>query len=63
MALQGKDPIHSKACPYNKVTEQVNRFKYFGYYITYGHGKVIIEKILNYNRAMRIIKPNWFRYI
>jgi hypothetical protein len=32
MAFQGKDPIHSKICIYDKVTEQGNCFKYLGYY-------------------------------
>jgi len=33
MAFHGKDPIHSEICIYNKVTEQVNCFKFLGYYI------------------------------
>jgi len=30
MASQGRDLIRSKTRMYNKVTEQIHRFKYFG---------------------------------
>jgi len=32
MVLQGKDPIHSKICLYDKVIEQVNCLKCLGYW-------------------------------
>jgi hypothetical protein len=34
MAFQGKIPIRSNICTYNKFIDQVECFKYLGYYIT-----------------------------
>jgi len=39
MFYTDKDCIRSEICIYNKVTEQINCFKYLGYYITYTNYK------------------------
>jgi hypothetical protein len=55
MAFQGKDPIYSNTCIYNKVIKQVNCFIYLCYNIKYENENVIAEKILIYNRAVGIM--------
>jgi hypothetical protein len=39
VAFHEKDPVRSGICIYIKVTEQVNCFKYLGYYITHENEK------------------------
>jgi hypothetical protein len=55
MAYQGKEPIRSKICTENTISEQVNNFNYLVYNFRNKEEINIEKKLAKFNIALRII--------
>jgi hypothetical protein len=55
MAFRGKEPVQSKICLNNKMTERTNRFNYLDYKLSFQGEADLSQKITKYTKTMGII--------
>jgi hypothetical protein len=54
LACQGKEPMPSKICMYNRMLERVNLLSYIGYTLLYQGEIDISNKTAKYTKTMRV---------